>query len=125
MSNPCVLAVIALKASLDVFETTSMKELCEKSRALTGYLEKLVIEHLGDAVTIITPKDPHQRGCQLSILFNAPGMMQKVFDEMMANKIICDERKPDVIRVAPTPLYNTFEDVWKAVMVMKNALGKN
>jgi kynureninase len=122
LSNPSVLTVIALKASLDVFEKTSMEQLCAKSKDLTGYLERLLDSKIPkDQVKIITPADPKQRGCQLSLLF-AEGLMLKVFNHLCNVGIVCDERKPNVIRVAPAPLYNTFQDVWIFVNELKKAL---
>ena len=89
LSNPSVLTVIALRGSLDVFDQTSMEELHAKSRELTGYLEYLVDNMLPKgSVRIITPRDPNQRGCQLSLLFPSNGM--KIFDFISNRGVICD-----------------------------------
>lgn len=123
MSNPCVLAVVALKASLDIFDKTDMKALVARSRGLTGYLEYLIDALIPTSdLVIITPRDVNQRGCQLSFLFPKPGMMTKVFAHLKAKGIVCDERKPDVIRIAPAPLYNTFLDVWTVVKAIQEMI---
>ena len=123
LSNPCVLAVTALRASLDVFDQTSMDELTATSKLLTGYLEFLIDRLLDPKlVQIITPRDEKARGCQLSLLFLVPGQMEHVFGYLESRGIVCDDRKPDVIRLAPAPLYNTFQDVWKVVSSIKQGL---
>ena len=116
LSNVPVLSTVSLKSSLDIFEKTSMEYLAKKSTMLTGYLEFLIKYMIPkDRVTIISPIDANQRGCQLSLLFKIPGEMNLAFDFISAKGVICDKRKPDVIRVAPVPLYNTFEDVYNFV----------
>lgn len=123
LSNPCVLAVTALKASLDVFSQTTMSELVLKSRQLTGFMEDLVDSLLPKTkVEIITPRNPLERGCQLSLLFKGDGVMEKVFGYLNENGVIVDDRKPNVIRISPAPLYNTFEDVYKAIELIRQAL---
>ncbi|KAJ3042958.1 hypothetical protein HDV00_006265 [Rhizophlyctis rosea] len=122
VSNPNVLATVSLLGSLQVFAQTSMTALREKSILLTGYLERL----LDDLPTrskfeILTPRNPEERGCQLSLLFK-DGVMMELFTQLRKNGIICDERKPDVIRVAPTPLYNTFVEVWQFVRTLRDIL---
>ncbi|KAG0234162.1 Kynureninase (L-kynurenine hydrolase) [Actinomortierella wolfii] len=110
-SNPSVLCTSALLGSLSVFEKTSMEELRAKSKLLTAYLHHLLTTEISTAILeIITPDDPEQRGAQLSLVFK-DGKMMEIFDRLCANAIIGDERKPDVIRVAPAPLYCRFEDV--------------
>jgi kynureninase len=122
LSNPSMLSVISLKASLDIFDQTSMKELCAISRKLTGHLERLIDEKIDkQRVQIITPRDPKQRGCQLSLLFLKDDMLQ-VHAYLDKHGITCDERKPNVIRVAPAPLYNTKADVDEFVRVLADAL---
>lgn len=123
MSNPCVLAVVSLLGSLQVFEKTSMEQLSRKSRQLTGYLEALLKQEISsDAVKIITPADPEQRGCQLSLLFQ--GNVKAIFERLSTAGVVCDKREPDCLRIAPVPLYNTFEDIWKFVQILKQALEK-
>ena len=111
ISNPCVLSCIALLASLQVFETTSMQELCARSCLLTGHLEALVNSLGTSKFVIITPRKVDARGCQISIKFFDDNEMVKVFTGLEKAGVVCDERKPDVIRVSPTPLYNTFADI--------------
>ncbi|XJO76411.1 hypothetical protein BDV3_006936 [Batrachochytrium dendrobatidis] len=122
LSNPCVLAVVSLYASLNVFAKTSMTELRKKSLLLTGYLEMLLDDLQSPLLQIITPRDSCQRGCQLSLLFTSSEVAQRVFCRLDERGVVCDERKPDVIRIAPTPLYNTFADVHKFVNIMASAL---
>ncbi|KAI8917660.1 pyridoxal phosphate-dependent transferase [Powellomyces hirtus] len=121
VSNPNVLAIMSLLGSLNVFSQTSMTDLRAKSLQLTGYLETLLLAIPNRGFKILTPSDPSQRGCQLSLLFEE-GLMMKVFEALEREGVIVDERKPDVIRVAPTPLYNTFSDVWQFVNILKTAV---
>ena len=116
VSNPNVLAVISLYGSLQVFAQTSMAELRQKSELLTGYLESLLkpLPHF----VIITPERVSERGCQLPLLFD-DGYMERVFGALEKAGIVVDERKPNVIRVAPTPLYNTFADVYGFYLILK------
>ncbi|KAF9163212.1 Kynureninase (L-kynurenine hydrolase) [Actinomortierella ambigua] len=110
-SNPSVLCTSALLGSLSVFEQTTMEDLRAKSKLLTAYLFHLLTTEFSAAILeIITPTDPEQRGAQLSLVFKG-GKMMDIFDRLCAKAIIGDERKPDVIRVAPAPLYCRFEDV--------------
>jgi len=122
LSNPPILQLASLKASLDIFEEAGIKNLREKSKKLTGYLEYLLIENgLTTKLTILTPADAKQRGCQLSLRFAKNG--KEVFNKLMASDVICDWREPDVIRIAPTPLYNKFEEVYDFVQIVKSVLG--
>ncbi|TPX34178.1 hypothetical protein SmJEL517_g03079 [Synchytrium microbalum] len=109
VSNPAVLTTVALMGSLSVFDKTSMAELRAKSLLLTGYLEHLLDKLSSPYIKIITPRDPLQRGCQLSVLLQGRNM-EAVHHALLQQGIVCDERKPDVIRISPAPLYNTFED---------------
>ncbi|KAJ2079663.1 Kynureninase (L-kynurenine hydrolase) [Coemansia sp. RSA 988] len=119
VSNTPILVSATLLGSLDVFSQTSMAELREKSVLLTTYLEHLLLNRIGDRVEIITPNE--HRGAQLSLLF-ASDVFECVFGTLMGAGVICDERKPNCIRLAPAPLYNTFSDVWRAVDVIHAAL---
>lgn len=120
LSNPPILSMAAIKASLDMFNEVGMEALREKSLKLTSYFEFLINELNNDKIRIITPSNPEERGCQLSIqVKNADkSLHQKLTDA----HIITDWREPDVIRCAPTPLYNTFEDVYKMVEKLKEIL---
>jgi kynureninase len=108
ISNPSVLSAAPLIASLAIFGEARMPRLRAKSIMLTGFLEFL-LEQRAPAVHIITPRDPADRGCQLSL--RIPGG-RRVFERLCAAGFICDWREPDTLRVAPVPLYNRFEDVW-------------
>jgi kynureninase len=122
LSNPCVISVMALTASLGVFAQTSMTALRDRSVLLTGYLEHLLGK--SKVYRIITPPDPKDRGCQLSIQFpGGEGVMMRVFEEMYAQGVIVDERKPDVIRISPAPIYNTFGEVEVAARAFLKAAG--
>ena len=101
-----------------------MTSLRTKSVHLTGYMEHLLLSAFPGAdapFKIITPGDPQQRGAQLSLLFRE-GLMLPVFASLEAEGVVVDERKPDVIRVAPVPLYNSYEDCWRFVDALKRAV---
>lgn len=122
LSNPPIFQLAALKASLDIFEEAGMKNLFEKSRKLTGYLEFLLNKIHDERISVITPLNPNERGCQLSIrVRNADKNLYKAITE---KGVIADWREPDVIRVAPVPLYNSFTDVWKFIEILKDCLAK-
>lgn len=108
LSNPPILQLAALRAALAVFERTTMQALRTKSIKLTGYLEFLLEQK--STVSIITPSNPEARGCQLSLRFHHKP--QEVLKRLEAAGVICDFRQPDIIRVAPTPLYNSYQDVY-------------
>jgi kynureninase len=120
LSTPSSISCIAVLASLELFKQVSMEKLRQKSLLLTSYLEYLLQEqvHLMEHFEIITPMDPTQRGCQLSIRILKLDMNQ-VMNKLQKEGIICDEREPDIIRITPVPLYNSFEDVWKCVECIK------
>jgi kynureninase len=129
LSNDPVLSMAALKASLDLFEEAGLENLRKKSEDLTGYLEFIVNElnrsadvSSGPLIRIITPAEKHLRGCQLSLVFAENG--KEIFNRLTAEGVISDWREPDVIRVAPAPLYNTFTDVFRFGEIVKNKLAK-
>ncbi|HEV8331472.1 MAG TPA: kynureninase [Steroidobacteraceae bacterium] len=114
ISNLPILAAAPLLASLPLFDAAGVPALRAKSLQLTGYLESLLRAQLADSVTILTPADPEARGCQLSLrLRRSSSDAHKVFDALAAAGFTGDWREPDVIRVAPVPLYNTFTEVWE------------
>jgi kynureninase len=115
LSNPAILPLAALRASLDIFDEVGMSQLRAKSVLLTGYLEYLLDQHASEAFTIITPRDPEQRGAQLSIRLQQKS--QNLIERLNARGVICDWREPDVLRVAPVPLYNSFLDAYRFVEV--------
>jgi kynureninase len=108
LSNPAILPMAALRASMEIFDEVGMPRLRAKSVRLTGYLEALLRAADSGSFSIITPLDPEARGAQLSL--RVPSGRQ-LFETLLAAGFICDWREPDVIRVAPVPLYNTFQDV--------------
>ncbi len=116
LSNPPILQLAALRASLDIFHEAGMKKLRQKSEMMTGFMEFLINENNNGNIEIITPADPAQRGCQLSIRAKSDG--KKLHTKLNVSGVICDWREPDVIRVAPVPLYNTFMDVWNFVKIL-------
>jgi kynureninase len=124
LSNPPILSLAAVRASLDVFaEAGYMPPLRAKSERLTAYLAELLRAECGDHVTTLTPTDPARRGCQLSLSVRSdrlPG--RDLHRQLEAAGVACDWREPSVIRVAPTPLYNSFEDVYRFVQVLKGLL---
>lgn len=120
LSNPPILPMAAMRASLDLFEEAGMDALRRKSVALTGYLESLLHQIPTDRIRIITPIDPDERGCQLSIqVRNAD---RRLYDQITAQGVIADWREPDVIRVAPVPLYNTFSEVQQFAEILSDML---
>jgi kynureninase len=116
ISNPPIFSMAPLRASLSIFDEAGMESLRTKSIKLTGYLQFL-LERIGSKkITIITPKETDSRGCQLSIL--AHEHPKESFTELQTAGVKCDFREPNVIRAAPTPLYNTFHDVWRFAKIL-------
>jgi kynureninase len=110
LSNPSILSAAALRASLDVFDEAKIEHLRAKSESLTSYLEFLLDQKPSKKFSIITPRDSAHRGAQLSLRVNENG--RAICDALAKDGIICDWREPDILRVAPVPLYNTFLDVY-------------
>ena len=112
LSNPPVLALAPLRASLDLFDRIGMGALRAKSKRLTGYLEALILEHLADTLQVVTPREPERRGCQLSLrVIGGHARGRALFDYLATHGVLGDWREPDVIRISPAPLYNTHGDV--------------
>lgn len=123
LSNPPIFAAAPLLASLPLFDAAGVDTLRAKSVRLTGYLETLLQARLSQSLTITTPSDPGARGCQLSLrLHRSATQARAVFDALSAQGVFCDWREPDIIRVAPVPLYNSFLDVWRFVAALEQAL---
>ncbi|ROV87624.1 hypothetical protein VMCG_10628 [Cytospora schulzeri] len=129
IGNPSALDLAALTGALSLFTKAGFQNLRNKSLVLTCYAERMLNQILADeqgaekpAFTILTPADPAQRGAQLSVLLRE-GLLDKVQEEFAKEAIVCDKRKPDVIRVAPVAMYNSFEDVWRFMEVLRKALG--
>lgn len=122
VSNVPIFQSAAHLASLEIFQEAGMKALRKKSIALTGFLEFILkeIDPLGNDFTILTPSNPKERGCQLSIFIRKNG--KKVFSKLTKAGVVTDWREPGVIRVAPVPLYNTFEEVFRFGEIFKKAL---
>ncbi|MFQ5889605.1 MAG: kynureninase [Gemmatimonadota bacterium] len=117
LSNPPILAMAPLHASLSIFDEVGMPALREKSVRLSGYLEHLIDRLAGDRCEIITPRDPLARGCQLSILVHQGAReAQRALEE---RGVVCDFREPNVLRVAPVPLYNTFHEMWRFAHILR------
>lgn len=120
LSNPPILSMAAIRASLDIYEEAGMENIIAKQRKLTGYLEFLLHDMQNDRISIITPKNPDERGCQLSLAVKNAD--RSLHDKLTQVGVISDWREPDVIRVAPAPLYNSFEDVFLMVERLKMCL---
>lgn len=120
LSNPPILSMAAIRASLDVFKTAGFEKLCLKSKHLTGYFEFLLSELNNSDIKIITPTDPNERGCQLSI--QVKNANKTLHNQLTEAGIITDWREPDVIRCAPVPLYNSYMDVYGFVERLKSIL---
>lgn len=120
LSNPPILSMAAIRASLDLFEAAGIKNLRAKSIQLTGFLEYLIFDLNNKNINIITPKNPEERGAQLSIQLK--NIDKTLHAKLTKAGVISDWREPDVIRVAPAPLYNSFEDVFEFVERLKKLL---
>ncbi|XP_029415567.1 kynureninase isoform X2 [Nannospalax galili] len=128
ISNPPILLVCSLHASLEIFKQATMRALRRKSILLTGYLEYMIkhyyskenIDTKRPIVNIITPSGVEDRGCQLTLSFSIS--KTSVFEELEKRGVVCDKREPDGIRVAPVPLYNSFHDVYKFIKLLTSVL---
>jgi kynureninase len=123
LSNPPILSFAPLLASLEIFQRAGAAALRKKSIALTSYLQRLLEQRLPELIHIITPGAPVQRGCQLSLRIARPAAAAKRCQERLsAAGVIGDWREPDVLRLAPVPLYNSFADVFDAVEILAQAI---
>jgi kynureninase len=122
LSNPPILSMAAIKASLDMFNEVGIEKLTEKSKKLTGYFEFLLKQLGEDVIRIITPENPEERGCQLSIQVKSAN--KALHNKLTEAGVISDWREPDVIRCAPVPLYNSYEDVYRMVKKLKDILSE-
>lgn len=130
LSNPPIMAMAPLKASIEIFDRVGMHALRAKSLLLTAYLESLIDAVNADAlarhphapapIAVTTPRDPAQRGCQLSLLY--AGNARAFHKRLGEAGVICDFREPNIIRAAPVPLYNTFHDCWAFARVLREAV---
>ena len=117
LSNPPILSLAAIRASLSIFDEVGMEKLVSKSKKLTDYLVFLLNTIETDRIEIITPKE---RGCQISI--RVKNGSKELFDKITAKGVVADWREPDVIRVAPVPLYNSFSDVFNFYNILKSVI---
>jgi kynureninase len=124
LSNPPVLSLAAIRGSLDTIKMAGgIIELRKKSIKLTQYMTELISRELGDKIRIITPSNEAERGCQLSLMINVDGLDGKaMFTALEENGVTTDWREPNVIRVAPVPLYNKFQDIYHFVRLLKECL---
>ena len=120
ISNPPILQMAALRASLEIFDEAGIDALRKKSVNLTGYAEALIKAIGSDRLSVITPADPEQRGCQLSLSVSGDG--KSLYHQLIDRGVYCDWREPNVIRVAPTPLYNSFQDVYRFSEILSDCL---
>jgi len=120
LSNPPILSMAAIKASLDIFAEAGIANLIQKSKKLTGYFEFLLNELGENSIRIITPKNDNDRGCQLSI--QVKNADKSLHTKLTEAGVISDWREPDVIRCAPVPLYNSYKDVYTMVERLKTIL---
>lgn len=123
LSNPPIFAMLPVKVSYDMFAASGMDRLRQRSQRLTAYLAYLIDEvssRVGNAFELVTPRDPDRRGAQLSV--RAVGDNPRALHEALgAQGVLCDFREPDIIRLAPTPMYNTFEDCWRFAEALQAA----
>ena len=117
LSNPPILSLAAVRASLSIFDEVGMQALIQKSKILTSYLDYLLSQIETDRINIITPDD---RGCQISI--SVKNGNKDLFNKITERGVIADWREPDVIRVAPVPLYNSYLDVYKFYKILEDIL---
>jgi kynureninase len=120
LSNPPILSLASLRASLEIFEDAGMDRLREKSLLLSAFLRELLAE-LNGPFEIITPAEPDTYGCQVSLLFKRNG--RQIFDALGGAGVRCDYRNPDVVRVAPVPLYNSFSDIVRFGAILQDHCG--
>lgn len=117
-----ILSLAPIKASLEMFEAAGMKPLRNKSILLTGYLEFLLNNLNNDKIEIITPKLQAERGCQLSLKIK--GGDKEIYNRLIEKGFVMDWRNPNVVRVAPTPLYNGYEEVWRFVQALEEIISQ-
>jgi len=124
LSTPPALLLAAHKASLDIFEEAGIEKLHVKRKTLTDYLHFILNdinrENKTKVIEIITPYNEEERGCQVSMFMHKSG--KEIFSALTDEGVIADWREPNVIRVAPVPLYNTYEDVWRLGNIIENIL---
>jgi len=120
LSNPSIMSMAPLRASLDIFAEAGIDRLRDKSVSLTGYLEFLLDQQAAGSFSILTPREPERRGAQLSVRLRENA--RAVVDRLTAQGILCDWREPDILRATPVPLYNSYRDVHRFVERFTDAL---
>ena len=124
LSNPPVSCTTQLPGSVEIFDEATMERLRAKSKILTAYLEILIdTQFTPSEVKIITPRSLEERGAQLSLIFGQD--VQEVHRMITEEGVICDVRKPNVMRIAPAPMYNSFVDVYEFVKLLKTMLSQH
>ncbi|MGB2570272.1 kynureninase [Micromonospora citrea] len=114
ISNPPIFAMGPVRTSLELFDSVGMPALRERSVRLTGFLERLLDEVTADRpLTVVTPRDPARRGCQLSVRIGAGSAAELTKRLRHEHGVVADAREPDVVRFAPVPLYSTYHDCWR------------
>lgn len=116
LSNPPIFSLAPVKSSLEIFDEVGMPALRAKSLQLTGYLQTWLDRLGSDRYQIITPREASARGCQISIFVK--DRPRELFKQLEASGVVCDYREPNVVRVAPVPLYNSFHDVWRFARIL-------
>src|SRR5262245_9103515 len=119
VSNPPILSLAPLLASLEIFDEAGLEHLRARSARMTAYLLALIDRLPEGRVEVITPRRPDERGCQVSLRIRAGA--QGLLAALQAGGVICDFREPDVVRVAPVPLYNTFHEIWRFARILERA----
>jgi kynureninase len=123
VSNPPILSLAPLAASFALFTAAGMKRLRRKSLSLTRYLEWHLTRELAGRVRFLTPGDPDRRGCHLAVQFAPPPRNARTFvARLRAAGLVADWRRPDVLRLAPVPLYNRYRDAYAAVQALRRTL---
>jgi len=121
LSNPPILGMAPLRASLELFDRVGMAAIRAKSRQITGYLESLIQLRLSDTLQVVTPAEPERRGCQLSLrVIGGRARGRALFEYLASRGVLGDWREPDVIRISPAPLYNTYADVLRFVRTVED-----
>ncbi len=120
MSTPPLLSIAAIKASLALFDSTSIAQLRAKSEQMTALLLDSIADQIGDQITVITPGDFDQRGCQTSLAIK--GADKALFSQLIQANVICDWREPNIIRISPVPLYNTYEEIVRFADILRKLI---
>ncbi len=125
LSNPPILSMAPLSASLELFMRGEPAALRHKSERLTAYLEHLLVEGVDAELEILTPREPAERGCQLSVRVpGAYGSASEIAARLREAGVVVDSRAPDVLRLTPVPLYNSFRDVYRACRTLRRVLAQ-